>query len=224
MTKNVFIETVSGTFINLTDPKPEQINLQDIAWALSRMPRYAGHTLSEVPYSVAQHSCLCLQYAEELIKGSDPDLFGTFRDLAARDAEELLPTIEGLNLQRVVKPHMLLHVLLHDASEAYLLDVPTPLKKLPGINEAYGAIESRMMQAIWQRFELAPPNTFTQHLVAWADCMALSVEAYHLMKSRGSGWSKIFDLPIHVLQRQVIPVQPMDAYTRFIAVFNSLNG
>jgi hypothetical protein len=39
------------------------IVIEDIAWALSRMPRFSGHSIPYVPYSVAQH---CIQVAEDL--------------------------------------------------------------------------------------------------------------------------------------------------------------
>lgn len=48
--------TVSGRQVNLLYPKPEMIDLGDIAHALSRIQRFAGHTT--VPYTVAQHSML----------------------------------------------------------------------------------------------------------------------------------------------------------------------
>lgn len=53
-------------------------------------------------------------------------------------------------LSRVVVPEFQLWALLHDASEAYLVDVPRPIKKqLP----AYVEAERRVMAAICARFE-----------------------------------------------------------------------
>lgn len=48
--------TVSGRQVNLLYPTPAMIDLGDIAHALSRIQRFAGHTT--VPYSVAEHSML----------------------------------------------------------------------------------------------------------------------------------------------------------------------
>lgn len=50
------LETVSGELIDLANPDPASIKINDIAWGLSRIPRFCGHTITEVPYSVAQHS------------------------------------------------------------------------------------------------------------------------------------------------------------------------
>ena len=46
-------------------PKPSEIKLEDIAWALSRIPRFNGHTQGERPYSVLQHLCHCHDAAPE---------------------------------------------------------------------------------------------------------------------------------------------------------------
>lgn len=43
--------------------------------------------------------------------------------------------------------------LLHDASEAFLLDIPRPMKRLPGF-EAYRELEDRTQRAILRRFGL----------------------------------------------------------------------
>lgn len=107
------IKTVSGQYVDLVDPTPEMIHIEDIAHALSHMPRFAGHL--KHPYSVAQHSLWCYRNA------------GITNELEA---------------------------LLHDASEAYLMDVPSPLKDaLP----KYREIECNLMRVIFQRFGIPYP-------------------------------------------------------------------
>jgi hypothetical protein len=49
--------TISGQQIDVTDPQPEQINVWDIAWSLSHINRYLGHT--PVPWDVLSHTGLC---------------------------------------------------------------------------------------------------------------------------------------------------------------------
>jgi hypothetical protein len=46
----------SGKPFYLLDPKPEDIDIKDIAWSLSNIRRYNGHSLK--PYTVAQHSVM----------------------------------------------------------------------------------------------------------------------------------------------------------------------
>lgn len=45
--------TRSGTAFHLLDPRPDEVHISDIAWALAHLNRYVGHTLR--PWSVAQH-------------------------------------------------------------------------------------------------------------------------------------------------------------------------
>lgn len=48
------IKTYTGTYFNPLDPNPDKILAEDIAHALSNIPRYGGHLPKF--YSVAQHS------------------------------------------------------------------------------------------------------------------------------------------------------------------------
>lgn len=59
----------SGGVVDILDPQPDTIKLIDIAVALSRIPRYNGHTMFH--YSVAQHSLLAESLAEP---DADPNL------------------------------------------------------------------------------------------------------------------------------------------------------
>lgn len=52
--KNAWIASVSGTKIDIFNPKPEDLNIGDIAHALSMLCRFNGHCPRF--YSVAQHS------------------------------------------------------------------------------------------------------------------------------------------------------------------------
>lgn len=57
----------SGNLIDLLDPDPELIEIEDIAHALSMIPRWTGGT--RFPYSVAQHSIWCYQHVPGLKLG-----------------------------------------------------------------------------------------------------------------------------------------------------------
>ena len=58
------IETINGKVIDLTGPANDQVSFDCIAWALSRIARYTGHTRGLLPYSVAQHECHVAVMAE----------------------------------------------------------------------------------------------------------------------------------------------------------------
>ena len=51
-----WIETAGGTKFDILDTRPEMIQIDDIAHALSQMNRFTGHC--KFPYPVAQHSRL----------------------------------------------------------------------------------------------------------------------------------------------------------------------
>jgi hypothetical protein len=72
--------------------------------------------------------------------------------------------------------------LLHDAAEAYVPDVPRPIKhKLVGFAEA----EERIMRVVADRFGLPWPEP---EIVKEMDTRILGDEAQWLMHSRGEGW------------------------------------
>ncbi len=56
--------THSGNQMNLLQPNPGQIDIDDIAYAMSRLPLYNGHTAGPEIYSVAMRSCWVARYLQ----------------------------------------------------------------------------------------------------------------------------------------------------------------
>lgn len=108
-----WIQTHSGKTFVVADPSEDSIDIRDIAAALSKQCRYAGHCIK--PYSVAEH---CVLMAEK------------------------------------AKPEHKLTALLHDASEAYLIDVPKPVKSLI---VGYELLESNIMAKIAAKYKFFWP-------------------------------------------------------------------
>lgn len=75
--------------------------------------------------------------------------------------------------------------LLHDASEAYLHDIPRPLKGLPLMNH-YRILESNLMQDICDKFGLGYEQPES---VTIADGRALATEGRDLMPDNDFDWS-----------------------------------
>jgi 5'-deoxynucleotidase YfbR-like HD superfamily hydrolase len=107
------IRTISGKYIDLKDPQPEDIEITDIAHGLCRQHRWGGHTL--YPLSVAEHS---------------------------------------IQASKQARPPHKLAALLHDASEAYMGDLPGPIKALL---PEYQAMEDRLQAAIAKKYGVAWP-------------------------------------------------------------------
>ena len=76
---------LSGRRLDLLDPSPFDIEIEDIAHGLARVARWNGQTIGEHAFSVAQHSCV----VEEIAVHMKPDLAPKWR-LAAllHDASE----------------------------------------------------------------------------------------------------------------------------------------
>lgn len=77
--------------------------------------------------------------------------------------------------------------LLHDGAEAYISDLPKPLKSfLP----TYKKIEDNIQNAIYNAFCITPPNDIEKEVIQHADEVMLVTEAQRLMPF--NGWN---DLP-----------------------------
>ncbi len=179
------LETVSGKKIDVTNPDPDTILITDIAWALSRMPRFSGHSIPYIPYSVAQH---CIQVAKELAPQG--------------------PRVQMLGL-------------LHDAAEAYINDLPSPVKHIPEIHAVISKLEDRLMSAIYEKLQLTPPNEKEEAIVKIADKNQQAIEAYNFMYSRGSDWN-LPKVDFKELQEFEQPLTSIQAYDKFLQFFEIL--
>jgi hypothetical protein len=147
------MQTYSGGRFYPIDPRPNEINPEDIAHALSLLCRYGGHV--DRFYSVAEHCVL---------------------------------------MSRAVTPDHALAALLHDATEAYVVDVPRPLK---AYLDCYWTIEDTVWYAIAARFGI---STNLPAEVTEADSRILLTERAALM-SRAERWSQDDDytaLPVEI--------------------------
>jgi hypothetical protein len=72
--------------------------------------------------------------------------------------------------------------LLHDASEAYVCDVPRPLKPFMA---NYGELEGNVMKAIAEHFEL---EGSMPQIVKWFDTMILKAEMEQIMSAPPADW------------------------------------
>lgn len=168
-----WIITYTGKRFYPLDPIVSDIDINDIAHALSNQARFAGHSTQF--YSVAQHSVLVSVVCPE-----EYALWG----------------------------------LLHDATEAYLVDVPSPLKKCKEFS-FYREVEKKLMNVICDSFNLPhdePPS------VKDVDKRMLATEARDLTMSEGRGWfieSEPFEFHIK-------PWTPEYARVKFMSRFHDL--
>lgn len=141
------IRTFTGKYLNVLDPMIDDIDIVDIAHALSHTPRFGGHT--RYFYSVAQHSVnVALNVFSRINNCRYSDFDSTFK----------FDLLKASKLQRAI----VLKALLHDASEAYIGDIPSPIKsELTN----YHMVEATLMGVIENKF--LPPVYFAEPTGTW---------------------------------------------------------
>lgn len=108
--------------------------------------------------------------------------------------------------------------LLHDASEAYITDMASPVKQhLP----EYRAMEDIVQGAIFKKYGLEYPM---HQAIKWADLCMLSNEAHHLLTSRGNTWDmwKNIKRPAIIDAYRPVGMGPTTATEVFLDKFHEL--
>jgi len=171
--EGAWIQTSSGRVFPILHPTADDVDIEDIAHALSNLCRFAGHTKEF--YSVAQHSVLVSKH---------------------------------------VPPEHALQALLHDAPEAYIVDLPRPLKH-SGMVDGYKVVEDRVWAAVAEHFflfeELDPS-------VKEADQRALFTEQRDLIGKQAKPW--IGQLEPYIAH--IEPLSPKEAKSQFLARYKWL--
>ena len=111
--------------------------------------------------------------------------------------------------------------LLHDAAEAYLEDIPTPIKCVLWVDRAcvmepFHATELRVLDAVWQAMGLG--EFAEHHAIHMADRIALATEARDLMG--GLTWPGMVATTEPVIE----PLSPRAARTQFLSMFRRLTA
>lgn len=103
--KGDWIQTYTGRKFWPLDPRPEDVDIHDIAHALSNMCRYTGHC-SEF-YSVAQHSVYVSENCDDPLWGLLHDASEAYFADIARPVKMYIPDIKTIenNLMLAVAQH-----------------------------------------------------------------------------------------------------------------------
>lgn len=166
-----YLVTYTGKKFFPFDVQARDIDILDIAHALSNMCRFGGHTNKF--YSVAQHSVL---------------------------------------VSLILPDELKLRGLLHDASEAYLVDVPRPLKKIADFS-AYRRIERETQEVIYTKYGLSAHDVLEIH---YADNLALATEARDLMGD--PEWAH----DMETSKVKIVPWTPEHSEKMFLKTFKEL--
>jgi hypothetical protein len=217
------IETVTGELLDYACPTKEMITIEAIGWGTARQPRFCGQTVGDVPYSVAQHQVYVMGVIDMVMTPASY-LNKLMISTASADLATYLSTPTLLDRDRILAKFL---GLFHDGSEAFLCDIPTPAKRLPGLMEAYMAIEAKLMAAIHDKLGIRPEDITPEiaAIVHWADQYALAVEAWHLVPSRGQGeeWSFLITPdPADLLMWPAPLNSSVEAFELFMSTYEQL--
>lgn len=180
MRKGDWMQTYTGKAFWPLDPRPEEIDILDIAHALSLTCRYGGHCKKF--YSVAEHSLLVSQVCEHLYNDKQIILWG----------------------------------LLHDACEAYISDIPRPLKYQLA---QYLKIEFLVDFAIMEKFGIDRDKVIRK--VKFVDNSLLEFERKQLMSKPPMSWNiNAFDIATELISINCYP--PEEAEELFLKRFYEL--
>lgn len=208
------IETVSGKLIDPVNPDPKQIIIEDIAWGLSRISRFAGHTITAVPYTVSQHSVYVADLVKQIIE--KPGAFAGLEDFIP-DCTFSAQTIDkGITGGRWA---VILKGLVHDGSEAYTGDIISPIKKIPELRPIIKGIEHGLMTAIYTSIGLEEATPLEEGIINYADKLAQRIEAYQFMPSRGRDWVGLPEASIILIQKFPEPQPALDSYKNFMEFY-----
>ena len=93
---------------------------------------------------------------------------------------------------QMVEPRLKIHALLHDAGEAYLSDLSSPLKRILNhcSDDMYDKLESNIVKCIYDKIGLKGMTEFDKHRVKLADNTALYIESRFFFEPEMlTGWN-----------------------------------
>jgi len=192
------ILTIGGKLFWPMDARPEEVDIKDIAHALSNMCRFAGHIKKF--YSVAQHCVLVSDLISKVALKDDANFISA-------------PSLREMRLTSWKKL-----ALLHDATEAYLVDIPRPVK---AYFPEYKKVESKLHIVLAQAFNVGYGykfGTFFEHpIVKKADNIALTIEANNLVNDPKKLWCEEARFTVKEYSKyKLIPMTPSQAERAFL--------
>ena len=164
------ISTYTGKYVDVFNPHVDDIDIIDIAHALSLTCRWGGQC--SYFYSVAQHS---------------------------------------VPVSKALPDELKLQGLLHDASEAYLGDLPRPIKQ---VIPEYKEVENRLLSVIFEKYKVPYPIANEVHEI---DAYMLYNEANILMPDHGWSNSKC-----NAFDANIRPSPPAGVEQWFLMEFDDL--
>lgn len=193
--KDSIIVTSTGGEIDPLNPNPDDIHIENIARGLSRICRFTGQLKPEREiYTVAQHCIIATRWA-------------------MLDTEYVYPFYD--------KPNGYKAILLHDASEAFLSDLSSPVKHRC---RDYLIFENALQNRIFHKFIGVGAWSNVYHKY---DKLAFWLEVQHVMpvSKKWARWYSAIPETVPVEVENIVKEtwMPYRAYQEFMRLWNELN-
>lgn len=198
-----WVQTESGLPFDLLEPQAAAVSLEDIAGHLSKINRYAGGTVGNAGYSVAQHSVHVSTILETWGAPVEIQIEGLLHD-----APEAYYGDVSSPVQRAMR------ALFREALAVALPPHPSlgPLPLASNVRDPFAELRSRVDPVV--RGALGIPVEESP-IVKRADLVALACERVSLMSPCPRDWT----LPEYADSRwtSIVVVAPETARSRFLA-------
>ena len=116
-------------------------------------------------------------------------------------------------MSREAHPDIALEVLMHDAAEAYIGDIATPLKQMMPV---YQTIEKIVANAIDRKFGIDTSEPITHDNIKYIDWRMMATEVRALMPSN-CDWTVLEGLDEYPIE--IVPWTPAEAKYEFLLTF-----
>lgn len=170
------IQTFTGVIFFPLDPRAEEVNLEDVAHALSNKARFTGHTRKL--YTTCEHSYRVSKHLES----------------------------QGASL---MNQYIGLH---HDDSDAYLPDIPTPLKYMPEF-AWFREVEKKVEAVCYEKFGCVVEDYSP---IKNSDIVLLLTEKRDLMPAKNGNWKHAYTQEAIPAPYFIEPWRPEEAEARYL--------
>lgn len=188
-----WIQTATGRAFYYDSPKPDQISIIDIASGLSRLCRYGGQLKD------------CAEFEDDIYPVGQHSVL-VYKLLKLKNAP-----VESW-----------FWGLMHDGSEAFTVDLPSPMKSLI---PAYKEYEEVAASAIRETFHI-PYSETIEKFVKWADVQLLLAESDVLCAIPSNQWDRPHgaDHTLYDIDHDFYLWRPKKAKKEFLECFNEINN
>lgn len=188
-----WMHTSTGNRFFPLDPRPGDFTIGDLANGMALDCRYGGQGRVDRFYSVAEH---CVHLAQHVLR---------FPETWHRP---------GYNF---CVPRAALALLLHDAAEAFLNDLPRAVKH--SVGDGYSTLEDKLQRVIFAKYNVLQTSIFFRDAMKDLDCRIVPLEKAAIMRYP-QPWAYDIFAPLQGVRVECW--SPVEAKARFLQLYRQL--